>query len=74
MEKFTKPLLVGLTKDPESLVEIRRTRLKLLHEKEETTYTDPEKVREEVQDARRFFARIRPPSVIAGRFGRPSTP
>lgn len=53
-----KPLLVGLTKDPDSLVEIRRSRLKLLREEEETNYIDPERVREEVQEARRFFARI----------------
>jgi regulator of PEP synthase PpsR (kinase-PPPase family) len=53
-----KPLLVGLTKDPDSLVEIRRSRLKLLQEDKETTYVDPERVREEVQEARRFFARI----------------
>lgn len=53
-----KPLLVGLTKDPDSLVEIRRSRLKLLQEDKETTYIDPEYVREEVQEARRFFARI----------------
>jgi regulator of PEP synthase PpsR (kinase-PPPase family) len=58
VSKFEKPMLVGLTKDPDSLVEIRRNRLKLLREEEETNYTDPERVREEVQDARRFFARI----------------
>lgn len=58
VEQFDKPLLVGLTKDPDSLVEIRRSRLKLLQENEETSYTDPEKVREEVREARRFFARL----------------
>ena len=58
VENLTKPLLIGLTKEPDSLVEIRRNRLKLLNEKAETHYTDPEKVHEEVQNARRFFARI----------------
>jgi len=58
VEKLEKPLLVGLTKDPDSLVEIRRNRLKLLHEETQTSYTDPETVREEVLAARRFFARI----------------
>jgi len=53
-----KPLLVGLTKDSDSLVEIRRSRLRLLQEDKETIYIDPERVREEVQEARRFFARI----------------
>jgi len=58
VSRLEKPLLVGLTKDPDSLVEIRRNRLKLLHEEAQTSYTDPEQVREEVQTARRFFARI----------------
>jgi len=57
-DKFEKPLIIGLTKNPDSLVEIRRSRLKLLREDEETSYIDPEQVRREVQDARRFFARI----------------
>ena len=55
---FGKPLLIGLTKDPDSLVEIRRSRLKLLREEEETHYVDAERVRQEVQEARRFFARL----------------
>lgn len=58
VEKLDRPLLVGLTKDPDSLVEIRRSRLKLLQQNEETHYTDPDRVREEVQEARRFFARL----------------
>lgn len=58
LTKLGKPMIVGLTKDPDSLVEIRRNRLHLLQQNEETQYVDPEKVREEVQDARRFFARI----------------
>ncbi len=53
-----KPMIIGLTKDPDSLVEIRRSRLKLLQQDEETQYVDPEKVREEVLEARRLFARL----------------
>jgi len=56
--KLKKPLIVGLTRDPESLVETRKTRLKFLQQNEMTTYIDPEKVREEVLEARRFFARL----------------
>ncbi len=58
ISSLTKPLIIGLTKDPDSLVEIRRNRLKLLREEEQTRYIDPEQVRQEVQDARRFFARV----------------
>ena len=56
--KLTKPMIIGLTKDPDNLVEIRRNRLHLLQQNEQTSYIDLEKVHEEVQTARRFFARI----------------
>lgn len=49
-------LVVGLTKDPKSLSDIRRNRLKFLNQ-EETDYADVDKVREEVNNARRLFAR-----------------
>jgi [pyruvate, water dikinase]-phosphate phosphotransferase / [pyruvate, water dikinase] kinase len=58
MAAYDRPLIVGLTKDPDSLVEIRKSRLKLLQQNEETHYVDPERVRQEVQEARRFFARL----------------
>jgi len=58
VEKLEKPLIVGLTKDPDSLIEIRKSRLKLLQEEAETSYVDPEQVRQEVLEARRFFGRI----------------
>lgn len=48
------PLIVGLTKEVESLVQIRRNRLRLLSEDHETDYIDPETVREEVAMARRL--------------------
>lgn len=58
LSDLKKPLIVGLTKDPESLVEIRRNRLQFLHEKRETSYADPEKVYEEVRDARKIFTKL----------------
>jgi regulator of PEP synthase PpsR (kinase-PPPase family) len=63
MSAFPKPFIVGLTKDPDSLVEIRKSRLKLLQEDKDTHYVDPEKVRQEVQEARRFFARLACPVI-----------
>ncbi|MBP2311608.1 pyruvate, water dikinase regulatory protein [Azospirillum soli] len=57
IEKVTRPLIVGLTKDPDRLVQIRRNRLKLLNQNESSTYVDPEVVRTEVTDARRMFSR-----------------
>jgi [pyruvate, water dikinase]-phosphate phosphotransferase / [pyruvate, water dikinase] kinase len=56
--KYDKPLIIGLTKEADSLVEIRRNRLNLLQQNKDTNYVDPEKVRDEVRDARRFFAKI----------------
>jgi len=53
--KATKPLIVGLVKDPNRLVQIRRNRLRQLDQDEETSYTDIEKVRGEMTQARRLF-------------------
>jgi [pyruvate, water dikinase]-phosphate phosphotransferase / [pyruvate, water dikinase] kinase len=55
---FKKPLLIGLTKDPETLIEIRRNRLHLLAENRTTAYIDPEQVREELLSARKIFGRF----------------
>ena len=51
-----RPLIVGLTNDPERLIQVRRNRLSMLHQDERTDYTDIEAVREEVASARRLFA------------------
>ena len=48
LEQITRPLVVGLTKDPDRLIQIRRNRLKLLNQTEDTNYVDPEVVRQEV--------------------------
>ena len=58
LENLKKPMIVGLTKDPDSLVEIRRSRLRFLQKDDTSPYTDPEKVHEEVQEARRLFAQL----------------
>jgi len=51
------PLVVGLTKDPARLVQIRRNRMRMLSTDEiETDYTDLASVREEVAFARRLYA------------------
>jgi regulator of PEP synthase PpsR (kinase-PPPase family) len=52
----TKPLVVGLTNDPERLIHLRRNRLSMLDHNGETDYTDIEAVRVEVREARRVFA------------------
>lgn len=57
-ETLKKPFIVGLTKDPELLVETRLNRIKLLNQNDKTDYTDIEKVRAEVLSARRLFNKI----------------
>jgi [pyruvate, water dikinase]-phosphate phosphotransferase / [pyruvate, water dikinase] kinase len=52
----THPLIVGLTNDPERLIQLRRNRLAMLQHDEATAYTDLEMVRNEVREARRTFA------------------
>ncbi len=52
-----KPLIVGLTKDPNRLVEIRRQRLRLLKQDENTDYVDLKMVSQEINEARRLFSR-----------------
>jgi len=54
-----RPLVVGLTNDPERLIQLRRNRLSMLHHNESTEYTDLEAVRAEVREARRVFAEHR---------------
>ena len=54
-EYDTAPLVVGLTKDPDSLVQVRKNRLRMISEREdETDYVDIDAVREEVSAARRL--------------------
>lgn len=57
VEALSRPLVLGLTITPERLVEIRRNRLRMLHQDVETDYVDLERVTEEVLAARRLFAK-----------------
>jgi hypothetical protein len=52
----TRPLIIGLTNDPDRLVQLRRSRLTMLHQGDgPSDYADLDRVRAEVQQARRFF-------------------
>lgn len=57
LENLRRPLVVGLTKDPKSLSDIRRARLRFLNHDEESDYAQFERVRDEVASARRLFSR-----------------
>ncbi len=47
--------VIGLVISPERLLQIRRSRLDGLNEDRETTYTNPEYVKEEIKEARLLF-------------------
>jgi len=55
--QLRKPLIVGLTKEPKSLTDIRKTRLKFLRHDDESDYADVDRVTDEVAEARKLFAR-----------------
>jgi len=57
LKTLINPVVVGLTREPKSLSEIRRNRLRHLNEIESTDYSDLDTVTEEVKEARRIFAR-----------------
>ncbi|MCW9034543.1 MAG: kinase/pyrophosphorylase [Rhodospirillales bacterium] len=63
LTKSDGPMIVGLTSDPQRLVQIRRNRLRMLNEFEETDYVDLETVIAEVKAARRMYAKNRWPVI-----------
>jgi len=58
-----EPFVVGLTKDPERLVQVRRNRLQMLSQDANTDYVDLESVREEVSAARRLCTKYNWPII-----------
>ena len=55
--------IVGLTTEPERLVDIRRNRMASLKEKENINYTDFEKISKEVGEAKKIFKKYNWPTV-----------
>jgi len=62
-----RPLVVGLTKDPKRLIEIRRQRLKLIDQDENTDYVNLEMVSKEINDARRLYSKQNWPVINVSR-------
>lgn len=54
----TKPLFVGLTREPKSLSDIRQSRVRLMRGDRGEQYADVDIVREEIADSRRLFSRM----------------
>lgn len=55
--ELKRPLVVAFTTDPARLIQIRRNRVLMLKQREETDYVALERVRKEVADARQMFNR-----------------
>ena len=55
LDQLKKPLVVGLIKDVDQLVSIRKNRLRQIERGEGGDYVDPVAVRNEVHQARRYF-------------------
>jgi len=55
--------VVGLTTEAERLVDIRKNRMMTLKERENTNYTDIQKIKEEVEEARKTFAKYKWPTI-----------
>ena len=56
--KKPKNMYIGLTTDPERLIDLRKNRLKSLRENEKTIYKS-EKISEEVKEARKAFKKYK---------------
>jgi len=56
--RLKNTLIVGLTKDPDRLVQVRRSRLRVDEDSSRASdYIDPDAVREEVTNARRLYSK-----------------
>ncbi len=53
----SRPMIVGLIHDAKQLVQVRRNRLHMLNQNEETDYIDPETVSREVNESRKLFTK-----------------
>jgi hypothetical protein len=58
-----KPLIVGLTINPEKLVQIRQTRLNSIGQDSETSYIDIEVVKSEIKESRKLFSKLGCPTI-----------
>jgi [pyruvate, water dikinase]-phosphate phosphotransferase / [pyruvate, water dikinase] kinase len=55
--------VIGLTTEPERLVDIRKNRMNALKEKENTNYTDIRKIEKEISEAKKTFTKYKWPTI-----------
>ncbi len=61
--ELKKPLILGLTINPERLQQIRKTRLQSLSQEGETNYIDMEYMQKEIAEARKLYSKHRWPVI-----------
>ena len=64
---FEKPIIIGLIKDPRSLMQVRQTRLKMMGENNQTSYDDINHIKFEISQARLIFTKYAWPSIDVSR-------
>ena len=64
---FNKPLIVGLIKDPRSLMHVRQTRLEQIGENHITQYADINSIKLEIIQARKIFTKYAWPTIDVSR-------
>ncbi len=62
-EELKKPLIIGLTINPDRLQQIRKTRLQSINQEQETNYVDMEYMQREITESRKLFSRHRWPVI-----------
>lgn len=63
LETLKKPLVIGLTINPERLLAIRKTRLQSLNQEGETNYIDMDYMQREIAESRKLFSKHRWPVI-----------
>ena len=58
-----KKCVVGLTAEPDRLVDLRKNRMQTIKDNESTEYTNLEKVQKEMEEARKLFQKYKWPSI-----------
>lgn len=63
LENVTRPLIIGLTINPERLQQIRKSRLQSLSQEGESNYIDMEYMQREISEARKLYSKHRWPVI-----------
>lgn len=63
LETLKKPLIVGLTINPDRLLQIRRTRLQSMNQEMDTNYVDLEHMDKEIAESKKLYQKNRWPMI-----------